>query len=139
MKLGACGYFTQGQANRSWNFEPRSCDDPEAALVVVREIDRAPCLDDSFSWSDRAKRRQYVCTQLNAQVGDCFNDPGHKYAHLDLLRKVPCTAPGAHQVNTRVERDDSGACAAAKDTHDQTVVIHHPKPPVSYCLHPVGH
>lgn len=140
MKVGDCGYFTHGQKNRSWDLQRRPCSDPEAALVVVREAARAKCADSAYSWTSRGtkpKKKVYVCTHLNAQVGDCFNDPQHRYAHLDLLRKVPCTTPEAYQVNTRIERDEYGVCDAARRKYEQTTSVRHTQPPVSFCLHRV--
>ncbi|WP_459545534.1 hypothetical protein [Nocardia sp. X0981] len=140
MKVGDCGYFTQEQKNRSWDLQHRPCTDPEAALVVVREAARANCADHSYSWVPRGRRTGktiYVCTHLNARVGDCFNDPEYRYGNLDLLRKVPCTTPGAYQVNTRVERDEYGVCDAVRRKYEQTTSIRHKQPPVSFCLHRV--
>lgn len=143
MKLGDCGYFTRGQANRSWDLQHRSCTDPEAALIVVREASTTQCPDHSFSWSTRGNSRKssktrYVCTHLNAQVGDCFNDPDNKYAHLHRLRKVPCSTSGAYQVNTRVESNDYRVCDTARRKYKETTSIRHEQPPVSFCLHLIG-
>lgn len=139
MKVGDCGYFTHGQANRSWDFQHRACNDPDAALIVVRAAAKADCADHSFSWKSRGRKGKYVyvCTHLNAQVGDCINDPENHYAHLDRLRKAPCTTPGAYQVNTRVERDEYSVCDSASREHEQTASIRHKQPPVSFCLHRV--
>ncbi|MEU2040155.1 LppU/SCO3897 family protein [Nocardia niwae] len=138
MKVGECGYFTRGQANRAWDVQRRSCADPEAALVVVRGASKVDCPDLPFSWSSRGSRALQVCTHLNAQVGDCFNNPGNQYAHLHRLRKVPCSTPEAYEVNTRVERADYGVCHAANSEYGQTAEIVHKQPPVSFCLHRVG-
>lgn len=137
MKVGECGYFVSGeQPADSWSFQRRACDHPEAALVVVRKAAKAKCPDQSYSYRGwKSGKRVHLCTQLNAQVGDCINDPQHRSTSLHQLRKVPCTAPKAYQVNTRVERDEPGICAASK--HEQTRSIRHPKPPVSFCLHRV--
>ncbi|MFI9538039.1 hypothetical protein ACIG56_32965 [Nocardia fusca] len=140
MKVGDCGYFTEGQKNRSWDLQHRACDDPEAALVVVRAAEKTECADFAYSWTSRGtkpKNRVFVCTHLNAQVGDCFNDPQNRVAHLYRLRKVSCTTPGAYQVNTRVDRDEYGVCAGTNAKHKQTVSIVHTQPPVSFCLHRV--
>ncbi|MEU7631835.1 hypothetical protein AB0C34_17875 [Nocardia sp. NPDC049220] len=140
MKVGDCGYFTQGQANREWDLQRRSCTDPEAALVVVREVSTAECPDHSFSWSSRGKSSTtlYVCTHMNAQVGDCFNDPKNKDWHLDRLRKVPCSTAGAYQVNTRVESHDYSVCRTAIRKYGETADIEHKQPPVSFCLNRIG-
>lgn len=138
--VGDCGYRTAGQSGRPSVFEHRPCDHPEAALVVVREAERAKCIDAAFGWSDRVKKRtRYICTQLNAKVGDCFN--GLHYGmptQLSLLRKVPCGSPGSYQVNTRVERIDHSVCKGIAKKHPQYEAIDFQQPPVSFCLHPVG-
>lgn len=140
MKVGDCGYFTRGQANRAWDLQRRSCSDPEAALVVVRDASTLECPDHSFSWSSQGKssKTRYVCTHLNAQVGDCFNDPKNEYGHLYRLRKVPCSTPGVYQVNTRVESHDYGVCHTADSRYNKTTGVEHKQPPVSFCLHRVG-
>lgn len=138
MKVGECGFFTPGQANRAWEVQRRSCTDPEAALVVVRGASTVDCADLSFSWSGRGSQKLNVCTHLNAQVGDCFNNPKNQYSHLVRLRKVPCSTPEAYQVNTRVEGDDYGVCKATNSKYGQTADIVHKQPPVSFCLHRVG-
>lgn len=140
MKVGDCGYFTQGQKNRSWDLQRRDCSDPEAALIVVRAAAKADCPDFQYSWRSRGAKpgkNVEVCTHLNAQVGDCFNNPENKGSLLDDLRKVPCTTPGAYQVNTRVERDDYGVCRAVSRKYKQTTQIRHEQPPLSFCLHRV--
>lgn len=141
MKIGDCGFFTRDQANRPWDLQHRSCTDPEAALVVVREASTVECPDHSFSWSAQGRRpskTRYVCTHLNAQVGDCFNNPKNKYAHLYRLRKVPCSMAGAYQVNTRVESHDYGVCHTANSKYSETAGVEHKQPPVSFCLHRIG-
>ncbi|MEV0111578.1 hypothetical protein AB0H42_35435 [Nocardia sp. NPDC050799] len=140
MKVGDCGYFTQGQKNRSWDLQHRACSDPEAALIVVRAAEKTECADFAYSWTSRGTKSKdtfSVCTHLNARIGDCFTDPESQYAHLYRLRKAPCTTPGAYQVNTRVDRDGYDVCADARAKHEQTVSIVHQQPPVSFCLHRV--
>ncbi|WP_330232101.1 hypothetical protein OHA40_06195 [Nocardia sp. NBC_00508] len=140
MKLGDCGYFTRGQANRPFELEHRSCTDPEAALVVVREASTVRCPDYAFSRSNRggANKASYVCTQLNAQIGDCFNNLRYRDFDVFDLRKVPCSTPGAYQVNTRVERLDYTVCNTANSKYGETAEIRHTQPPVSFCSHRIG-
>ncbi|WP_157107623.1 LppU/SCO3897 family protein [Nocardia amikacinitolerans] len=137
MKVGDCGYFTRG--NQSWDLERRGCDDPEAALVVVRTASTAQCPGHPFSWASGGRGKDfYVCTHLNAQVGDCFNDPAkNQGSQLYRLRKVPCSTPEAYQVNTRVERHDYSVCTDA-GRYEWTARVEHKEPPVSFCLHLVG-
>ncbi|WP_253814218.1 hypothetical protein [Nocardia amikacinitolerans] len=135
INVGDCGYFTDAPGARPWDLQRCDCADREAALIVVRETSTIDCPDHDFSRSSRGKNRTYICTHLNAQVGDCFNDPDNRYAHLYRLRKVPCS-PGAYQVNTRVERHDYGVCTTAtRNEYGETASIAHKQPPVSFCLH----
>ncbi|MEV6323830.1 hypothetical protein AB0M45_21940 [Nocardia sp. NPDC051787] len=141
MKIGDCGYFRKGQANRPPDLEHRSCTHPEAALVVVGKSLNVDCPDSRFSWSAGRKpgtKRRYVCTHLNAQVGDCFSNVKYGEGHLFEIRKVPCTTPRAFQVNTRVESDDIGVCKPVRSKYRETIDIAHKQPPVSFCLHRVG-
>ncbi|MGW5384026.1 hypothetical protein [Nocardia sp. NPDC003963] len=133
MKTGDCGYFTEG--NRSWDLQHRACNDPEAALVIVRGAAKERCPDPSYSWTSSGKpgKNMHVCTHVNAQIGDCFNDPEYNHFHLDRLRKVPC-APGAYQVNARVEKDEYGICDDAIAKYAETTAIRHQHPPISFCL-----
>ncbi|WP_345496228.1 LppU/SCO3897 family protein [Nocardia callitridis] len=138
MHVGDCGYFEK--AGRGSELQRRDCTDPEAVLIVVRASAAAECPDYAYTWSPPSQMKskpQNVCTHVNAHVGDCVNDPGNKYAHLDRLRKVPCSTPGAYQVNTRIEKHDFGVCAAVSTRYRDTASITHEQPPVSFCLHRV--
>ncbi|MFF2088265.1 hypothetical protein ACFVVM_31165 [Nocardia sp. NPDC058176] len=140
IQLGDCGYFAEVPGPEPWKLEHRDCTDPEAALVVVRGASTERCADEPFS-SHRISTRgatRNLCTQLNAQVGDCYNDIKNRYAHLVKLRKVPCSTPQAHQVNTRVDSDDYGVCDNAKLEYGETEKVQHKQPPASFCLHRIG-
>lgn len=138
MKVGECGFFVQHSTKKPWTFERRPCADPEAVLVVVREASSVRCADHGYEWKSRHRKKdRSVCTHLNVQVGDCINDK-HEYAHLYKLRKVPCTTPGALQVNNRAEQTFAQVCGDAARKHRETVPINYQNPLLALCLHRVG-
>ncbi|APE35737.1 hypothetical protein BOX37_19300 [Nocardia mangyaensis] len=102
-----------------------------------------PCAagDRDFEYKVRKRKSsstdEYVCTQLNAKVGDCFNNPRHVNAHLDRLRKVPC-GTGAYEVDTRLAADDIKVCDESAKKFRDTEEVRFVVPPVSYCLHKIG-
>lgn len=115
-------------------------------MIVVRAAQRTECPDFEFEWQSKAKKArkdEYVCTQLNANVGDCFNSDDrwnklHTTAHLYKLRRVTCSEPGAFQVNTRADKTDIDLCSTARRTAKVTTRVYFKQPPASFCLHRVG-
>ncbi|WP_336084164.1 hypothetical protein [Nocardia sp. SSK8] len=134
LERGDCGYFTYPGGTEPWNLEQRDCADPEAALIVIRAASTEQCADHSFSASriPQKGRTRYVCTSLNAQVGDCYNNIDHQYAHLYKLRKVPCSTPGSAEVTARTDTDDLTICGTTDPANSTT--IRHKSGPVSFCL-----
>ncbi|MDO3646715.1 hypothetical protein [Nocardia mangyaensis] len=110
---------------------------------MSRTAGTKPCAvgDRDFEYKARKHKSsstdKYVCTQLNAKVGDCFNNPRHVNAHLDRLRKVPC-GTGAYEVDTRLAADDIKVCDASEKKFRDTEAVRFVVPPVSYCLHKIG-
>ncbi|GAA5050805.1 hypothetical protein GCM10023318_21460 [Nocardia callitridis] len=137
--MGDCGFFVKIKDAGTWDMQHRDCAAPEAVLIVVRNSATNRCPDNDFRWTSRRKKKTvYACTQLNAQVGECVNDPANTGQNLHLLRKVPCSTRGAHQVNTRIARDDANVCQPVSKKFTRTTAIHHRKQPTSYCLNPVN-
>ncbi|MEV6657586.1 hypothetical protein [Nocardia fluminea] len=136
-RTGDCGYYTD-PTRSGWDFHRRACTDPDAVLIITSAWSTRKCATGDMDFSrDRRKNTsepiKYLCTHLNAKVGECVNDPGNVYAHLHRLRKVPCGA-GVFEVDTRVEANDPKVCDAARKQFRETASVTHTSPAVSFCL-----
>ncbi|MFQ6395857.1 hypothetical protein ACLMAJ_20615 [Nocardia sp. KC 131] len=138
MESGDCGYLVDPPGKDRFDFRERGCNNPEAAVRVVRGWKTQRCPAGEFEEYNSSKRGSttYVCLQLNAEVGDCFTDV-NSGMQLAKLRKIPCTEPGAFQVNAKsASRDDNVCTAAIIKQHPGTDKVKHSDK--SYCLHPIG-
>lgn len=139
-RTGDCGYYTD-PGRRGWDFHRRACTDPDAVLIITSAWSTQKCATGDLDFSrDRRKNtsspRKYLCTHLNAKVGECVNDPGNVNFYLVRLRKVPCGA-GAFEVDTRVDADDAKVCDASRKRFRETKPVTHTTPAVSFCLHKI--
>ncbi|MGW6118919.1 hypothetical protein ACWFRF_07740 [Nocardia sp. NPDC055165] len=139
-RTGDCGYYTD-PTRGGWDFHRRACADPDAALIITSAWSTQKCATGDMDFS-RSRRKytsspmKYLCTHLNAKVGECVNDPGNVKLHLDRLRKVPC-GTGAFEVDTRVEAEDRNVCDATRNRFRETKAVIHTSPAVSFCLHKI--
>ncbi|MEV0769279.1 hypothetical protein [Nocardia salmonicida] len=139
-RTGDCGYYTD-PGRRGWDFHRRACTDPDAVLIITSAWSTQKCATGDLDFSrDRRKNtsspRKYLCTHLNAKVGECVNDPGNVNFYLVRLRKIPCGA-GAFEVDTRVDADDAKVCDASRKRFRETKPVTHTAPAVSFCLHKI--
>ncbi|TQM31872.1 hypothetical protein [Nocardia bhagyanarayanae] len=138
-QAGACGFVTDqpGSGNDPWTVRP--CTDPAAALVVVRapSVDKCPEATITRTLPSRQASSKRVCLQMNAVVGDCFTGID-QWLSGEEISKVPCTTPGAFQVNTVSDAVDARVCAPQERLHRETDEIVYQNPGKSICLHRVG-
>ncbi|MFE1592180.1 hypothetical protein [Nocardia sp. NPDC058705] len=139
-RTGDCGYYTRA-ARGGWDFHRRACTDPDAVLLITNGWSTQKCAtgDMPFARSRQKNTRsptKYLCTHLNAKVGECVNDPGNVNAHLYRIRKVPC-GTGVFEVDTRIDANDSKVCDASRKRFRETKAITHASPAVSFCLHKI--
>ncbi|MFD3706766.1 hypothetical protein ACFWUP_26820 [Nocardia sp. NPDC058658] len=139
-RTGDCGYFTR-PGRGGWDFHRRACTDPDAVLLITNGWSTQECATGDMNFAQSRRKNtsspmKYLCTHLNATVGECVNDPGNVNAHLYRIRKVPC-GPGVFEVDARVEARDPNVCDASRTRFRETKAITHAAPPVSFCLHKI--
>ncbi|MFE7798112.1 hypothetical protein [Nocardia sp. NPDC057440] len=138
MEAGDCGYLVDPPGRDRFDFRKRGCDNPEAAVRVVRGWNVQHCPAGEFEEYDspRRGRTSYICLQLNAALGDCCTEV-QLTMRLTTLRKIPCTQPGAFQVNAKLDSRDGGVCTTTvRKRHPGTNTLMHSNK--SYCLHPIS-